>query len=169
MCYIIRYYIFTPKPCCFCTACCIIGPQPPCIYDWIHPRPTRCFFRVVVITYRRPLLVISLLSRRRLVVVSLSSRHCLIVICRCIVVVLLSSVRCHHHHPCQLCPLSCPPPSLPLPLLTHHPCRCCRCLAALALFMAHHSHRLRHHPCPRLLFVARHCQAWSHRKGIPSN
>jgi hypothetical protein len=98
--------------------------------------------------------VVSSLSRCHHVVITLSRRH--------LVVILLSSLCCYHHHPCQPRPLPCPPPSLPLPLLARHPCRCCRCLAALALFVAHHPHRLRHHPRPRL-FVARHSCHRCHR------
>ena len=54
----IRYNIFTQIPRCFCTARCIIRPQIPCIFGWIHPRPIRCLchapasscHRLVVIT-----------------------------------------------------------------------------------------------------------------------
>ena len=85
--------------------------------------------------------------------VSLSSRrhHFSLLSRRHLIVISLPSLRCHRHCPCQ----PRPPPSLPMPSLARHPCRCRRCLAALALFIANHSHRLRHHPRPRL-FVARH-------------
>ncbi len=92
--------------------------------------------------------VLSSSSRRSLVIVSTSSR-------RRLDVVLSPSFRFHRHRHCQPCPLPRPPPSLPLPSLACHPCCCHRCLAALALFLAHHSHRLRHYPRP-CLFVARH-------------
>ena len=179
MCYIIRYYIFTPKPRCFCTACFIsVRNSPVSSIESIHAPPVAssvCRHRLVVVllsscrhhavssSSRRH--HVSSLSHRCLVVVLLSSRrhHVSSSSRYCLVVVSLPSLCCHRHRPCQPHPLPCPPPSLPLPSLARHPCRCHRCLAALVLFVGNHSHRLRHHPRP-CLFVTRHP---SHRHHHP--
>ncbi len=86
MCYIIRYYIFTPKPRCFCTACCIIGPQFP-LYLGLNPSTSHLLLLPCAG-------IVSSLSRRHRVVLSLSRCHHVSSSSCCSLVVVLS-LSCH--------------------------------------------------------------------------